>query len=75
MTSNRSKLIRGKCLAPKAPLTKEQAVVLESLTPEEIAALISVRKKLAKAFPKQAWEGGIITKRTALATKRTTRSG
>lgn len=49
-SKKRKRLVEGGLLHPQARLTKDQSAALESLTPEEIEAVISAKNKLQKSF-------------------------
>lgn len=49
-SKKRRRLEEGGLLAPTARLSKEQSAALDTLTPEEVEALISARNKLKQAF-------------------------
>ena len=50
-SKKRKRLEDGGVLDPKARLSKEQSDALESLSTEEVEAVISARKKLKNVFP------------------------
>ena len=49
-SKKRRRLEDGGLLNPKARLSKEQSAALETLTPDEVEAVISARNKLNKTF-------------------------
>ena len=54
MATNRERLAEAKIVKVDEPLTAEQETAIESLTSDEVDALISVKNKTAEAFPEAA---------------------